>query len=171
MKLIEEITAEAILQDAQTITVAGREYRVSPPTVATLIEASKYIARVPDLPVTKSEKDIYAAFAVAKDCECYGDIVAILMLGKKHLRSEERVVKRRFLGLLKEEHVYVRDNQKILAETLLSDLSSLELWNLTVELIKMQNVSFFLSISAVLREVNMIQRTKTTAPGPSSPES
>lgn len=127
------------MQDTRIITVAGQEYRVAPPTPATLIEVSKYISFLPDFRAAESNNDIYAV----KDCEGFGDIVAVLMLGKKHLRSEERVVKTRFFGLLKEEHVRIKDNRKRLAEALLLNLSSVELWNLLVELIKMQNTSFF----------------------------
>lgn len=149
---IEKITSETILQDAQIINVKGVEYRVAPPTTATLIEVSKYISQIPDITIDKDGNIIMEVLAYAENCECFGDIVAILILGKKYLITEEK----RFFGLIKKK----RNNQKILAQELLLNLSAEELNSLMLEIFKMLKVDFFFSISTFLKEINLLRKTK-----------
>ena len=153
-KTVEQIAGEAILQDAQTINIKGVEYKVAPPTTATLIEVSKYISAIPEITVNKDGNVIMEVLASAADCECFGDIAAILILGKKYLVTE----KKRFFGLIKRK----QNNQKILAEELLLNLSAEELNNLILEIFKMLKVDFFFSISTFLKEINLLRQTKQT---------
>jgi hypothetical protein len=157
---IEKITCDAILQNSIEITVVGKKYFVAPPSIATLIEASKYISQLPELQVNKNGNIVMEALSVAKDCVFLGDIVAILILGKKNLATEKKL----FFGLVK----YTRNNQKKLAHEILLNLSAEELNDLLAELLNRLKVDFFFSISTFLNEVNMLKKTKmseTTASG------
>jgi hypothetical protein len=158
-RTVEQITADAILQHPQTVTVSGRSYAASPPSTATLIEASKYISQLPDFDGVTGEDGIYAAIAHAKDCAWLGEIAAILMLGKDCFIRENGMFRRN------------TDNVRLLADALLHELSAEDMYLLLVELFKMQKVGFFLSSIIFLKEARMIRKTKATASGQSSPES
>jgi hypothetical protein len=155
-RTIEQITAEAILQEPRMVEVNGKEYRVAPPSVATLIEASKYISQLPDLSEIAEPDDenaVLGTIGVAKDCEYLGRIAAIMMLGKKRPAKKERLFGKE------------TDSLDELSEALLLDLSPRELHDLIVELFRMQDVGFFLSALIFLKRIKMIHATKTTASG------
>jgi hypothetical protein len=158
-KTIEFKAAETVLQDKRIIDVKGRKYEVAPPTTATIIEASKYIAGLPVFTVDKEGNMVMEALASAKDCECFGDVAAILMLGKKNLTTEKR-----YLGGIFRRRM---DNKAALAKELMETLSPQEMNDLIVELIKLQRVDFFLGITFFLNDVNLLRRSKTTASGQS----
>jgi len=152
MDTIEKLVCDTLLQNYQEITVNGRKFRVSPPTVATLIEVSKYISQIPDIKVSDDGYMLFEVLSSAKDCECFGDITAILILGKKNL-----VTKKRYLfGLITRE----RNNQKKLASELINNLSAEDLNGLILEIFKTLRVDFFFSISTFLRDINQLKRTK-----------
>jgi hypothetical protein len=151
---IEEITCNAILQNPQKIVIKGDTYTVAPPTVATIIEVSKYISQIPDIQIDEDGNVIMGVLASAKDCGYFGDVVAILMLGKKNLVTEKKYM----FGLIKRNV----NNQLKLADELLNNLSAEELNNLMLEIFKLLKVDFFFSISIFLKDVNQLKRTKGT---------
>ena len=162
---IEKITCDAILQNPTEIEVAGKKYVVAPPTAGTLIEVSKYISQLPEIKVKQDGNIVMETLSVAKDFECMGDIIAILMLGKKNLVAEKRYL----FGLIK----YKIDHQKKLANELLLSLSAEELHELLSTLLKMLKVDFFFATSTFLQEINLLKKTKmseTTVSGQSSQE-
>jgi len=163
---IAELTCDAILQNHITVKVNGREYKVAPPSTATIIEVSKYIATIPDLKVSADGQVLMEVLATAKDCTYLGDIAAILILGRKNLVTE----KRRFFGLIRSE----QNNQKRLADELLNTLSPEELNRLMIEIFNTLRVDFFFSITIFLKEINLLRKTKeteTTVSGQKSPQS
>jgi len=149
---IEKLTADTILQNTQKITVNGREYKVAPPTVATLIEVSKYISQTPEMKVDENGNVLTEVLAYAKDCGCFGDIAAILILGKKNLVTEKKYL----FGLYRREV----NNQKKLANEIIDNLSPEELNELIMEIFKTMKVAFFFSISIFLQNVNQLRKTK-----------
>lgn len=163
MATVESIIADTILQNPKKIVLGGKEYEVARPTTATLIEVSKYIASLPEIPEPqKQESVIIHAFAYACDCPFIGDICAILILGKKNLKGTRVVVRSRLFGLIKERRTVEVDRQKELAQELLENCSNKELHDLISDCLGMQQVAFFLSITDSLREANLLRRTKTT---------
>ena len=157
---IEKLTCDTILQNPITITVLGKEYKVAPPSVATLIEVSKYIAQIPEMNVNEKGNVLTEVLASAKDCGCFGDIAAILILGKKNLVSRKKY----FLGLFSREE----NNLKKLADELILNLSAEELNGLIQEIFKTLRVDFFFAVSIFLQNVNQLRKTKekeTTASG------
>ena len=161
----ERLICDTILQNPHKITVNGREYKVAPPTSATLIEVSKYIAQIPEIKIKiKDDRDVLTqVLASAKDCECFGDIAAILMLGKKNLVTERKYL----WGFVKRE----QNNQKKLANELLNILSAEELMGIIHEILETLRVGFFFSISTFLNEINQLKGTKTTVSGQESQQS
>lgn len=166
MKPVESIIADTILQNPKKIALGGKEYEIARPTTATLIEVSKYIASLPDIPEPKDEAStIVHAFAYACDCSFIGDICAILILGKKNLKGTKEVVRSRLFGLIKKRITVEVDRQKELAQELLENCSNKELHDLISDCLGMQNVAFFLSITDSLRGANLLRKTTTTASG------
>lgn len=162
-KTIEQFVAETILQDSTVINIAGKDYNVAPPSVATLIEASALISRIPDLVIDEDKDIMSSVLANAHKCDFLGDLAAVLILGKRNLKG----VKKSFYGLLKRPV----DNKEILSKIILEQLDAEELQRLIVELLQRMKVSFFFSTTIFLKEVNLIKPTKeTTASGLQSPE-
>jgi hypothetical protein len=162
--IVAQLTADTILQNPARVTVCGREYHVAPPSTATLIEASKYIAGIPQVAgVDESGNVLSEVLAVAADCSYIGDIVAILMLGKKHLVSERRYL----FGLVRRKV----DNVRRLSKELLENLTPEELNGLVAEVVKTLRVDFFFGTLIFLQGINQLRTTKnqTTASGRQSP--
>lgn len=182
---IEHLAADSILKEPIEITVNGDKMLINKPTVGTLIAASKYIGKIPELPIpeTKSE-EVEIALGCAGDCEVLGDIVAILFLGRKNITSEveqEEVIvipAKKFLGITykkeREERnvkIVTVDNVKPLAEKILDAYTNKELYDLVSTLLSEQELAFFLNIIISLSRANLLKQkkmTKTTAPGHSS---
>ena len=153
--LIESYVADTVLQNATPILVNGVEYLVSPPSTATLIELGKYLATLGQIKVDKKKDVISQVLSVAHRCDCFGDIAAILILGKKNLTTTKKVVKKSLFGYpLQWEEITV-NNQAILAKEILDELDSEELFNLIVALLKSLKVDFFLAIITFLEEAQL----------------
>lgn len=159
---IEKMVCETIQQEPIEVQVNETTYRVAPPTVATLIEVSKYISQLPEITM---QDDFKAALAYACECEFVGDIVAILMLGKKHLVVERQVKKRKFFGLIEYTHTESVNRQSELARMLLEELSPKELSSLGNEILQKMEIGFFLGFTTSLLEVNLLRSTRMTQSG------
>jgi hypothetical protein len=157
---VEKITCDAILQNPVEIEALGKKYHVAPPSIGTLIEVSKYISQMPAIDVTDDEKAILQALREAKNCEFLADIIAILILGKKNLITEKKYL----FGIFSRKV----NNQKKLADEILLSMSTDEVNELMISILKMLKVDFFLSILIFLRDVNLLKKTtanETTASG------
>jgi hypothetical protein len=162
---IERFASETVLQDRLRITIKGKEYEIEAPTVATVIEAGKYISELPEEMYRMDEnsrEQLFEAMSVADKCGCFGRIAAIILLGKQNLYTERS----KWLGWLFRGK---KDNVTPLANRLNETLTPPEMAKLVVELLGLLNPGFFLSIGIFLKGVNMMKRTKTTASGRSSP--
>jgi hypothetical protein len=173
---IESIIAEAVLQDSIKVIVGGIEHTVAQPTTATLIEASKRIAAIPEMRAGSMDEIFTTVLQNAKDCEYLGDIAAILILGKKNLIQEttETIVEKKYFGLLTKERQVkkVVDRKAELSEFLLNNYDPEHLNNLIVEIFRQMKMDFFFSITTFLSEINLLKKTKseTIASGQPSPE-
>ena len=163
---IEERTADTILQKPEAVTVGGKEYEVAPPSIATLVLASKYISRLPRVELDK-ENVLGGVLAVAKDCGMIGDILAILILGA---RQSEETVEGRFRSfisrILKRK---VETKRERLAKTLLENMKPRDAYSLLAKLVGNLQIADFFGLTTFLIGVNMTKATKvvteTTASG------
>ena len=104
MKNLEQIVADSVLIEPIEIIVDGVKMQISKPKVSTLIAASKYIGKLPNIPIPKTTSDEFEiALGFAGDCgEVLGDIVAILILGRKGMVTEKTTVEtlpKKILGI------------------------------------------------------------------------
>lgn len=161
----EERVASTILEQPMLIKVGSKEYAVAPPSTATLILASAAASTLPAVSLDEG-KLVEATLNIAKDCTPFGDIVATLILGAKHVndqvtRTEERTVKY-FGGLLKRRvRVEVSETKREqLSRELLEELSPRELQSTLAQILQTLEIGDFFGLTTFLLAVNTIRPTK-----------
>lgn len=162
-KTTEERTSDVILQEPIEVVVGGRTYKVAPPCGATLIRISKYITGMPQMDFQGNRLNETLAFA--KDCGCMYDIVATLILGAKAIRKMESRIR-----------LFGRSNPyDVLVDELKYDCTNAQVFEIASKILaEGMEVNDFFALSASLREISLIQTTrtaadnKTTQSGPSS---
>ena len=101
---IESRVASAILErNVGNIEIEGVTYEIAPPSIATLIVVSEFIASLPIVEKVEKTEIVNSVLHHARFFRPLGDIAATLILGAKSL-TEERVVvqeKRYLFGLIK----------------------------------------------------------------------
>ena len=160
---IETKTSETILETPFVVSVGGVRYDVARPTLATLIEVSKFISQLPESIENVEENDdaiLKEVLSIAFNCGYLGDIVAILILGSKGIRptTKEVVVKR--FGFIPQKQTIIVNPQAELAKTILEELDPKELFDMTITLLQKLEVAFFLSTLIFLKGVNLLRKTK-----------
>ncbi|MCM1066800.1 MAG: hypothetical protein NC418_04395 [Muribaculaceae bacterium] len=162
---IEEKTAGTILQKPEKIELCGTTYTVAPPSVATLILASEAVARLPHIKLDL-ERAVEEVLATARHMRPIGDILAILILGSKHVddtcQSSHTQRKRRLWGLFHttREVTVTETAKEKLSRQLLEELSPRELHMLLARLTKGMQVGDFFGLTTFLTEINLIRPTK-----------
>lgn len=166
-KNIEQKVAETILQQADEITVGEKTYKTAPPSVATLILASEAVSRLPQLKLS-AENVVEECLSVARDCRAIGEIIAIMILGAKHI-TEKKITpqtrcKRYLWGLIKRERTVnvetVVDKKAELAQQLLEDTTPSELYLLFARLLQKMQIQDFFGLTTFLTEINLLRQTK-----------
>jgi hypothetical protein len=164
---IEAKVAQTILQKAVDIEVGSKTYKVAPPSVATIIMVSEYVATLPNVRLDEANA-LEGVLAVAKDCSAIGDIAAILVLGAKGISARiKRKAKVRvpyLWGLLhrKREVVVeeVVDKKAILAKELLEEYGPTELYRLIYQILNQMQLGDFFGLTTFLCEINLTKPTK-----------
>jgi len=173
MSRIETLIGEAILQDAQPVEIKGvGTLQVAHPSTATIIEVSKTIGNLPQLPTIrgKEEQALQYVLAHARDCGVIGDLAAVLILGKKGIRRRIKKPlsanswKNNCIFRFFSRKVYVRS---LLATALLEEYTPEQLEEIITTCLGLQQIGFFLNITTTLNEANLLRQTKngTTASG------
>ena len=78
---MEEKVAQTLLEEPTTVTIGGEAYQVAPPSIFTLVRASKYISKIPT--DTISEGNILGS--IIHNAEEYENIawaISVILLGK-----------------------------------------------------------------------------------------
>lgn len=158
-KTVEKKVAETILQQSEEVSIGNEKYQVAPPSTATLILASEAISQLPYVNLD-GENIASESLYIAKDCRVLGDIVAILILGAKGLSETHKVIKKRYLGLKKEECEIIIDHKSILSKKLLENMSPRELHNLMVRLLQFMQLGDFFGLTTSLIEINLLRKTR-----------
>ena len=79
---MEEQVAQTLLEEPTTVTIGGEAYKVAPPSIFTLVRASKYISKIPT--DTISEGNIFGSIIHnAEDYENIAWAISVIVLGKK----------------------------------------------------------------------------------------
>ena len=79
---MEEKVAQTLLEEPTTVTIGGEAYKVAPPSIITLVRASKYISKIPA--DTIDEEHIFGSIVhKAEDYENIAWAVAVILLGNR----------------------------------------------------------------------------------------
>ena len=178
---IEQQVADTMLQAPHHVTIGNKEYEVAPPSFGTLMKVSELLARVPEIDdLSKANAGEKAAVMLqkARDFGVLPELLAVLILGSKHINDREQVVTRTrarglrgFFGLrdtkVEEVPVYYRLVNEIRDEVSPQLLSDLVPW-----LISGLQLADFFVLTTFLREIRLTEPTKVgtkaTARGRSS---
>ncbi len=149
MEKIENKTANAILEKKIDIVVKGKTYKVSPASIATLIQVSSLLSKMPYIDAN-AENYFHETLRTARDCDVLGDIAATLILGVQRekgwfskwflIPSSKLKFKRLCLDLL--------------------DLTPKQLKDLISKLLKTLEIIDFFGLTISLSEVNLLKPTK-----------
>lgn len=174
MKTIEQKTAETLLQQPEAVAVGGKTYMIAPPSIATLVLASRFIAELPHIRLDQ-ERVLESALAIAKNCESIGDIAAILILGAKRCLEPKTIIRRASKRVLwglfhsssrKAETITRRE---ALARELMENLTPQQMHELIGQALLKMQVGDFFGLTTFLTEINLTKPTKVeteaTAPG------
>lgn len=153
---IEGKVAETILQEPFKLSIGGKEFEISHPSTATLIEVSKLVSTLPKVKLDKS-KYIYESLYIAKDCRVIGSILATLILGvHKHTNTptERKTRLKRLISFQWKSRVTE------LGDFILEALTPKELDDLLVDILKRMEIDSFFSVITSLLEVNLLRPTR-----------
>ena len=84
---MEEKVAQTLLEEPTTVTIGGEAYQVAPPSIFTLVRASKYISKIPT--DTISEGNIFGS--IIHNAEDYQNIawaISVIVLGNDFTEVE-----------------------------------------------------------------------------------
>lgn len=154
-KTLEEQATEAILQQSKIVDIGGKTYKVSPPTLATLIMASSAVSRLPNRKLD-ADNIITECLNIAKDCEPIADVLAILTLGAK-LYNEPCRTPNFFTKIFRKRNVTKGEE---LRNEILNTLSPSELNSTLAQLLQEMELSDFFAVTTFLTEVNILKPTK-----------
>lgn len=165
-KDIEKKAADAILQTPIDIRIGDETYKIEPPTIATMILASKAIADLPE--IDANTEDIFSeSLRVVKDCSVLGEIFAIFILGAKNLIEKRVITEKKFFGLVKKEREIEVDRKSELSKKLLESVTPKELHKILISIFTKLEVADFFGITVSLTRINLMtpRETVTTASG------
>lgn len=159
---IESRVAAAILErPTGAIEIDGKEYKVAPPTLATLILVSELVSTLPIVEKTDNmDMRTYSVLHHAKNYKALGDIAAVLILGAKTIREEEQETNkpRHWYSIRRKKRATSRET---LAKAILENVSPSKLFELIINRLKDNEVGFFFLITTSLSEANLLKPTKT----------
>ena len=162
---IETKVARTILQQPEEMTIGDKTYKIAPPSVATLILASEVVSHLPQVRLDE-EKVIEETLSIAKDCRELGDLLAILILGAKHINDKverrETQRKRHLWGLFHTTRtITITETAKeSLSRELLENITPRDLNNGVAKIINMMQVGDFFGLTTFLTEINLMRPTK-----------
>ena len=164
MDMIEQKTAETILQKPFEVQAGGKTYAVARPTFGTLIELSPYVKQLPNVTDVKKEDLVPYILSIA---EKYGKIIAkmaaLLIIGGQNIVYHKvKRLKSRFLCFKRYENVMV-SNVDELADELIRNASSEEMNRIINLAMGYQDIGFFLSTIISLSAANVLEATQTEA--------
>lgn len=158
-KTTEQKVAEAILEKPiVTATIDGVEYKMAPPTLATLIEVSEIVSTLPIVNAreVKNEQIIYSVLRNAKDYRKIAHICAVLLIGAKPNNLSTDKPKRRIWRLKRRK----TNEIKMLAQKILHSLSPSQAWELITKALSAMEIGDFFAITTSLSEANLLKPTR-----------
>lgn len=158
----ENKTADTILQKPYEVEAGGKTYTIARPTLATLIEVSKYISGMPKMEDMQKGDILPFVLSHAKDCgEAFGRIAATLIIGAANISEPNRKsVKPKLLGFIRKSKKGNSNVDKLSRELTLN-ASMEEIFNIISAGLSYQKIGFFLNSIIFLSGANVLEKTKS----------
>lgn len=159
--MLEERTADTILQKPIEVSIGDKKYKVAKPTLATLIEVSRYIAKLPNTGTIEKKNIVPFILSNAKDCGLIlANIAAVMIIGAQNIKKvAEKRKKWRFLWFYRNETRQV-SNVDLLSQEISNNLSCEDLNNIISQTLSHQSIGFFLSSIISLSGASVSEKTK-----------
>ncbi len=107
---LESKVASAILQERSIVILAGRQFKAAKPTLATLIDASRYISELPKFKM-EGKNPVFDSLSIASDCSSIAKVIAAMLLGgKKHKGLLYRIRFRRIVRIITDKATQIEIN-------------------------------------------------------------
>jgi len=166
---IEEKVAAAVLEEPiGKLEIDGEVYQIAAPCMSTLILVSEIISTLPIVEQCPKELVLSSVLHHAKDYGKLGDLVAVLILGRKGL-TEEREIEEDvetpcLFGLFRRKRKVKRkvivDRKAELAQKVLDNVTPSELQAIVIERLTKLEIGDFFAITTSLSEANLLKPTK-----------
>lgn len=158
---MEKKVAETLLEEKKVIVIEGVTYEVNPPSIATLVLASKYIRDLPN-EILDEERLVSDLFRLAHQLPAVGYALSAMILGVKEFEKEEVVAWYSFKKQKeKQGHILAKKINNAPIKQVFSNF---------YKILEAMNLSDFFQLTTFLIELNMTRPTrevekKTTAFG------
>ena len=166
---IEEQVAAAILEKPiGQLEIDGVTYEIAPPCTSTLILVSEIVSTLPIVEKCPPEEVLSSVLHNAKDYRKLGDIVAVLILGRKRLTEEVEVETEESVPFLfglfrrkrKVKRKVVVDRMAELSQKVLDNVLPSTLQEMIVQRLTKLEVGDFFAITTSLSEANLLKPTR-----------
>lgn len=165
---IEQKVAAAVLEKSVgVLEIGGESYPIAAPSTSTLILVSEIVSTLPVVADVPDDKIVSSVLHYAKDYKALGDLVAVLILGRKGLTEEreiEETITTKFLGLFPRQKVVKRkvtiDRKAELAQMILDEVRPSVLMSVVIRRLADMEVGDFFGITTSLSEANILRPTK-----------
>lgn len=154
--MIEQKTAEAILQKSFSVKVAGKNYEVAQPTAGTLILVSECVGKIPNTALDK-ENPLGEVFQKAEFIPHIAQAIATMILGAETILFPPKLgFWDRFFHSFRKK----KDPLEALKNELLYKISVQELVTLFLQLLSKTQATDFFTLITFLNEANLLKPTK-----------
>lgn len=166
--MLENRASEVILQKPLELKIGNNVYKVAKPTLATLIEVSKYVSMLPKSEITDKENIVpYILSNASKYGQILASIAAVLIVGiSRDTKLPENENKRKIRWPWEKVK---RNKIEIMTEEIINSASCEEISKIISGALSYQSIGFFLSTIISLSGANVTEKTKketeATAPG------
>ena len=161
-----------MLQRPKDIIIGGERYKLYPPSIGTLLLVSEKLAQVPaigDLEALSPSQRATEVLRRAKDYTVLPEILAILILGSKHINDIHKVAKKKWRWLGRQKREVSRYDY--LVQRIRDEVTPAQLSEMIPFLLGSLQLSDFFVLTTFLQEINLAKPkkvVKTTARGQSS---
>lgn len=166
--MLENRASEVILQKPLELKIGNNVYKVAKPTLATLIEVSKYVSMLPKSEITDKENIVpYILSNASKYGRILAKIASILIVGiNKNVKTPESENKSFLSRIFRKKK---KDKIEIMTDEIMNSASCEEISQIISGALSHQRIGFFLSTIISLNGANVSGKTKSeteaTAPG------
>ena len=160
--MVEEKAADTILQKPIEVKVGSKTYEVAKPTLATLMEVSKYISLLPDAgTIDKNDIVPFILSNASNAGAILAKIAAVLIIGAQGIQKIAQKRKKRAFLWFYRTCTETKSNVDALSEEIAINVSCEELNGIISEALSHQSIGFFLSSIISLKGASISEKTKS----------